>query len=965
MVEIEKSVIRPTYAEWADIYSEGKEISFYRTGPTVKGRPELTTINPLPIYQRAVEENIEITQKDMPDLSDKINHDLLRLKGFNSMSQAKKYIAVMKNPDIKDIEVYVDAEEDITQLHFSLQSETTPVDKDKYIFSTTPINYSDGKLVDRNYNTISTLNAKTTRVKFFDFENSESKDVYFTKTVDMSYDPINENYTDNKGDSFLPTVKALVQSTFSGVIGRIENLLKQNHIYFITTNNGKLPKTLNRLTSGKKAKIFSLSSIIGDGSLGNDNKKHLNEVLPQLEPLPNEYKKYEQQLNEVFEPKSTKKLIKRMQYMTRLEARKTREGRGLGKYTGDADVEENKPKLYFAVTNVDKGVYSPQTKKYEQIILLSFFVERGGRLEPADDWMLFVNEAFVPSYFEESDRNKDWARISWNIAKDAVDGVIAYANNLQTRYRTKKKLDFSTMSDKMINSFDINLNEIMENSFFSYLNLDKRRGRRLNVRKSNMLKSATDIKNTFNEVLKSKFGPFKEIKDLNKEELQVFIDEIRGFYRRDYNFTDTRFNIEFQYTPYSDSQIDTLMRDEPEFNYQDIIRRKNSLDGDLKQYFSIRNKSEVGEESLMGMLVICYYYIGDELDRIEAVSIVQQRIQYRPNIVQQVNKDISLVYPADEIGVFMYEIMTGMRRDTPLMLGRVGGNVSSAPGKVGSSFFQNYLDGTFRQMDFVINNMKYNELRNDFVGYLVGRNGINKMYQFLYSDSTLQGTEGSDTICIGKMDLFYKLEGGSFSGESSGFLRKITDFEDFKNKVTIGLNATTAGSCINMRAGAPKGDFLPVFASIFLGGTGSDKDFLEGNLTQAVVAGDSGIGGTNTSRIQSRVLLHSQLYRKFGSQFGEFIDSLVRKAVESGEIKLGAKYLRRGTTSGASFDRNMDNNAIIYTPPKTEESVEQSEGLSDEEEAIRLFRLNMGREPDFSRQVDLDMVEEFRNEIDR
>ena len=93
MVEIEKSVIRPTYAEWVDIYSLGKEIKFYRTGPYAKGRPELYgPINLLPIYQRAVEENIEVTQKDMPDVfNTSIAYDLFRLKGFNSMSQAKKY----------------------------------------------------------------------------------------------------------------------------------------------------------------------------------------------------------------------------------------------------------------------------------------------------------------------------------------------------------------------------------------------------------------------------------------------------------------------------------------------------------------------------------------------------------------------------------------------------------------------------------------------------------------------------------------------------------------------------------------------------------------------------------------------------------------------------------------------------------------------------------------------------------
>jgi hypothetical protein len=936
VVEIEKSVIRPTYAEWVDIYSLGKEIRFYRTGPYAEGRPVLYgPINPLPIYQKAVEENIEITQKDMPDISNKINYDLFRLKGFNSMSQAKKYIAVMKNPDIKNIDVFIDGEEEIVKLNFLVRESGKTIDTSKYIFSPKRISYSSGQLFNHNNGVINKINAETTKVKLFNFENSESVDVYFAEYGEAGYDPIKGEFTEGQDDDFLPKVEILAEHISEGDdISKIKEMLKENNVYFIPNVNGKTPKALNRLTSGKKLNPVSIYGFSPDAKLNySGNKRNFNEVLPQLEPLPNEYKKYEEQLNEVFEPKSTKKLIKRMQYLTRLEARKAREGRGVGKYTGDREFDKNRPKLYFTWSLV-RGVYSPQTKRYEDINILAFFIERDNTLEPADDVMLFVNEAFVPSYFAESDRNKDWAEISWNIAKDAVEGIIAYAKDLQTRYRSRRKLNFDTMSEKMINAFDINLNEIMENSFFGFVSFDKRRGKRLKVRKSNMLKSASDIKNTFNEVLNRNFGPFKEIKDLNKEEMQVFITEIRGFYRREYNFADTRFNIEFEYIPYDDAQIDTVIRNETTFNADDIIRRKNSLDGDLKQYFSIRNKSAVGEESLMGVLVICYYYNGDELDRIEAVSIVQQRIQYRPNIVQQASKDISIVYPADEIGVFMYEIMTGMRRNTPLILGRKGGSVSASPSKVAQNFFQEYLGGTFKEIEseggFVINNMKYNELRNDFVGYLVGRNGINKMYQFLYSDSTLQGTEGADTICVGKMDLFYKIDESGFRGEGVRFLMDIEDFEDFKNKVTIGLNATQSGSCINMTAGVPKGDFLPVFASMFLGGTGSDKDFLEGNINSYVIAGDSGIGGTNTSRIPARVRLHAELYKKFGSQFGEFIDSLVRKAVESGEIKLGAKYLRRGTSSGSPFNPNMGNHAIIYRPPNIEQSKIKNENFRQE-----------------------------------
>lgn len=971
MVEIEKSVIRPTYAEWADIYSLGKEITFHRKLVIPGGRTDIAEdFNPLPLYQRAVEENKEITRDDMPDLDKKFDYDLFRLKGFNSMSQAKKYIAVMKNPDITNIEVFIEGEEEIVRLEFELEMEQKPVDKSKYIFTPSPdsVTYVSGKLVTGGYETISSLDAEPTRrVKLFDFENSEEVGAYFATIKDVAYNPIDNSFTDKSGDEFLPTVKILEQNekTNDYEYDTVKALLKENHIYFLTTveDGSKLPKALNRLSNGKQYKQVSLVSLKNNELA----REELNEILPQLEPLPNEYKKYEEKLNEFFEPNSTKKLIRRMQYMTRLEARKTREGRGLGKYTGDREFSENRPKLYYGVTITQNYVYNPRNKSGERVILLSFFVERNGRVGPADNHMLFVNEAFVPSYFGESDRNKEWVRVSYNIAQDAVDGIIAYVKDLQTRYRSRKKLDFSSMSDKMINAFDINLNEIMENSFFSYLTYDKRRGRRLNVKKSNMLKSATDIKNTFNEILRSKFGPFKEIKNLNKEELQTLIDEMSGFYKRNYNFEDTRFNIEFEYVPYSEENIDSVMRNAEGFNNQnavDLINRKNSLDGDLKQYFSIRNRTKTREESMMGMLVICYYFNGDELDRIEAVSLTLQRVEYRPNVVQQVNKDISIEYPADEIGVFMYEIMTGMRRDTPLLLGRRGGSVSASPSKVASQFFYDSITGEFGKF-ILVNNMKYNEIRNDYVGFLVGKNAINKMYGFLYSDSTLQGAYGKDAICAGKMDLFYKLKGGSsFTGGNLGFVNRLEDFEDFKRRVTIGLNATTTGSCLHMQKHAPKNDQIFAYVSIFLGGSGSDKDFLDGKITTQILQGGP-VGGTNTQRLQDRVELNQALYTKFGPQFGEFMDSLVKKAVESGEIKLGAKYVRIGTSMGDSFDPSKDNHAIIYTPPETEESVEQGENLSDEEEAMRLFRLNMGRDPDFRRQEDLDMFEMLRDELDR
>ena len=818
------------------------------------------------------------------------------------------------------------------------------------------------------------MNAETTRVKLFDFENSEKVDVYFAQVKEAGYDPINDEYSEKQTDDFLPSVRILGEHISKGDdISQVKEMLKENNVYFIPNVDDKMPKALNRLTSGKRINTVSLIGFRPDDTYNHRQYRNsINEVLPQLESLPNEYKKYEEKLNEVFEPKSTKKLIKRMQYLTRLEARKAREGRGVGKYTGDRNFDENRPKLYFLHT-VARGVYSPQTKRFETLNLLAFFVKRGGQLEPADEHMLFVNEAFVPSYFGESDRNKDWARISWNVAKDAVEGIISYAKDLQVRYRSRKKIDFDTMSQKMEYAFEVNLKDILENSFFSFMSFDKRRGKRLKVRKSNMLKSATEIKNTFETILRNNYGPFKQFKELDESELVNFIDNMNNQEKKIYDFEDTRFNIQFNFIPVGEKEIYRYLSNEAGLGgnaKNDILNRADALDGDYKQYFAIKNITVTGESDIIGILVICYFYNGDEMDRIEAVSLTAQRVEYRPRLIQQANKDISIEYPADEIGVYMYEIMTGMRRDYPMILGRGGDSPSISPSKVASSFFQSFKD--FDVADFLIDNMKYNELRNDFVGFMVGQHPINKMFGFLFTDSTLRGATSANMVCLGKMDLFYSLDNGVWRYETSENHRskrlysEDMTFEDFKRRVRIGLNATESGSCLHFAREVPKNDQLFSFAAATFG-SGDPKDFLAGRFTNKVRLGMMP-QGQQVARPEGRIKLHHELYKKYGTEFEEFIRDKVRAAVESGEIKLGSKYVKQGSITGDTFNPNKPNHAIIYTPPKTEEpkteeSVEREENLSVDEEAMRLFRLNMGRYPDVRWQRDADLLEEYRNEI--
>ena len=102
-----------------------------------------------------------------------------------------------------------------------------------------------------------------------------------------------------------------------------------------------------------------------------------------------------------------------------------------------------------------------------------------------------------------------------------------------------------------------------------------------------------------------------------------------------------------------------------------------------------------------------------------------------------------------------------------------------------------------------------------------------------------------------------------------------------------------------------------------MGGAGDPKNFLDGRLNSEVLQGGP-ISGQQVSRPEGRVRLHYELYNKFGSEFETFIRDIVKKAVESGEIKLGAKFVRGGATAGTEFRPNKANHAIIYTPPKVE-----------------------------------------------
>ena len=124
--------------------------------------------------------------------------------------------------------------------------------------------------------------------------------------------------------------------------------------------------------------------------------------------------------------------------------------------------------------------------------------------------------------------------------------------------------------------------------------------------------------------------------------------------------------------------------------------------------------------------------------------------------------------------------------------------------------------------------------------------------------------------------------------------------------------------------------------------------------------GPEGVGGIDTQREPQRLTTHLTLVRKYRQEFLNWTDSLVKKVLESGEVKIGGKELDAGqsTSRGQSFNVHRGHSAFAHIPEKSNE--EQIRAVVDEaiidetarrfgEEAVRVFqqmynRLPLGRD---------------------
>lgn len=994
MAEIEKSVIKPTLEEWKTIFEQSKPkiilIDFKKEGERHSKGVETRLLTE--VYEALIREkegtNVDETFRNLR-VSD---YDILRLRnlGFNSSKEAKWVIDALKNPELDMVTLSVDALDTIESIDFVIKGQLSNTVQHPVVYNKKQKISFDSR---RNYTVNNNKDViiedlQNEYINVFDFDNTERTKLSFIAVNKYSIDPSTME-TLNFQTNFLPTKTAITNDTGTDM----QYLHEYNNIYVIK------PKALNKLLSGKKIKpeiVDNLEEINAQKDYMGDDLAIFNIVNKPLEPIPNYFKEntYQDKLNEILTPKSVKKITSRLQYEVRLQGRQTREGRGEGKYTGDRDVSRNKPELGFVLYHVkNHEIYFPKMKEKMPLYLVAFYKRYTPygefRWLPADEQMLFYSDSEVNMYLSPKQMsNKDWIKVSKNITRDTVNGVVSYLESLKVSYRVKGKLDLDKFTDKMQGNINTNIKDIVENSMFGFLSQTMRRGRRMQVKK-NLLKSATDIKNMGNAIMRNEFGPLKEFKDLTIDEINNFINIFKDDnIGKEYDFENTEFNLKYIFEPIHKSSIVINLDRVKESSVRGILNKIENLDGDIFQYFSINSEVKTSDGQIgIGVLVFCYFFKDDKLDKIEGVVASISRYATKDTSKDTIvitKKEISIEYPFDDMGVFMYEIVTGSKHNI-MYAGR-----KLNPARKASTFYQEIIDSFTASGGLLVNKIKFNDVRNQHVGYIAGRNMNNAMYYYLYTDSDYYGGSREGQLCVGKIDLVYRREhsDGSFTAFNVRDLDDLPTVQSFKDVYSVGIVATEMGSCIDGK-NIPKGDNAGIMALTFLSGTNLDydKDFnyrnikddkekvglREGLPFDATALGYTtddgkripGVAGQNTQRDEEPLQIHLALVRKYGQEFLNWTDSLVKKVLEAGEIKIGGKNISSGTDSGAQFRASASNSAYAHRPDEKTSKEVLREELKNLPEPARIFYERYGRLPhdgDIFEMIDIEEEIAFERE---
>jgi hypothetical protein len=977
-VEEIKKMVYPTYQELSEA-TKGRKFDIIKTWPQQPTR----------------------TYLDVPGLFiPEHGYDI----GFNSKTEFNYFKGACANDKVGKITAHIDKNNILDRIEYNL---VTPESNrpEFYMLGTRPIEYKNGYFYYANKKAFvdaNLLSESKTRFKFFDFGNSERKDVVIVSDATANYNPITDKFEILNTD-FLPSVYSIVplekNEDGTGIYNKIAKVLEEGHTYIIEND-----KIINRLTSGKpyKSERLSMEQTFSDfqNIVPKVTRANTTPIDPPLASLPNEFNKPEvkEELEELLTTESVKKIIRLLQYEVRLQARQTREGRGVGKYLGEKSVEDNKrSQMRFKISEPRKGafsgtlfLYNPRRKESKPLKLIHFAEEDNQhRIVPSDTNILFVHETRAVESFKEIG---DWAKFSPKIFRDILKGVKEELRTIKTVYRTKGPLDMSKFSDKMQNSFQNKVKEIVENALFGTVSLTRRQGRRMKVMK-NMLKSASNLK-IFGETAMRNTDPLKKFSEYTKEDVQEFNShfETQIWNGPDLNFEDTTVGIKFNYRIWSPQNIGNTTRG--------AGRKLQSIEGEDKFYFEVKNilrpdtrgTSSYGSDPYnltVGYLVISYFYENNTVDKIQATTLAIKRDSRDWGATDTedpflASKEISIEYPFDDLGVFMYEFMTGFRSIDRSEARKPGEGDVRAFGRPGiqspvTQATANFAGNIINETDFVYSNLKYNMIRNAWTGSAVGRNGINKMYYYVMPDHTITKVGDPGQVCFGFVDLTFFRTAEGFRGlEKQSRVNmegvKQMNFETFKEIYSIGLSVNPQGMCIKLQEGTPRGDTIGSLILLYMTGKKynpafTHPDFKQEKITQPTTTGvlpvawdpppDPKTGkkrrglsaGSGMHRADEKVQIQMLLVNKFGQEYLDFIDGLTKKAFETGEIRITPDTVTEGINAPSSDYKKKDESGplahLVHQSKNYRESQEKKGKAGGFERLGDLFGPDPIGEPDY------------------
>lgn len=842
--------------------------------------------------------------------------------GFDRKEHVEIFSHIMKNPEYVDIKISIDPMLTIERIEFERLKDETLESVEEFMI--VDINGHVGLPFSES------KPPESIRAKLYDFNNSSIEYVFIAKSSSGVINPLTGK-EDKYLENFISPSTVLQKNP---VIDTIQNKLDNASVYIIREKQikelyAKINKTPKNLSHNQDTLTDFLATRIS-----NFRRDDVTFVEPNLEPMQNVFKidqDFRNQIYERFDNKGAKKVLEILQYELRLQGRKTREGRGSGK----SNVEPSKTLAFHIHGVTDHRLYVKNS--VETLYFITFLqAARGDRLfEYYEDRIIFPNESNAANFMDYP--IDDWLKISPNIVRRTKQDILAYLDFIQSTYRTKKMI-WDEIPANIKTSITQNIKEIIERSLYGNLTMRTRRGAGGMRVTKNVLKSIVEFKQTAEKTMTNEFGGIKRFKDLNKVELGKFID---NFSPSNIVIEDTATDIKFEYILTLNTYTVGGRAGEKIVQKERYLR--NSADGSMK--FVIMARGQQSAE--MGLLLITFSYDeNDKMDKIEATSftLTREALEWRPSdTVITSSKEISLEYPFDEIGVYMREVMTGPNTFTWRLQQYEGATQQRG---FNLSMSGAGLDPTLARALNIVplwTNLKANPIRGEVVGYAVGR-GYNGGYTFVMPDSTLTAAGEAGQICLGRIYIKYYEKGTNKQVTLDKMKSHIRDenftLEDLKGYI-IAAFSDYKGACIKLDRDRVRNDALAHTVSLNLQrrtypDTGLRR--IAGTSVDEEIEQPSAIGRYSSNMYRGNPAGHAmlssdyrenlKLFRKFGKEYFDFIDSKLIEALNEGKLKYGAKSIKVGLTDPESYYveiRDPDVTVIHEPPADVEEGDDENE----------------------------------------